>query len=303
MAPLSADRPISSLPLLKIATTMTVADPDVAAIWPLFIQAIQRGDINVDDIEPLLEALRRRGNHDVPGLRLRAEPDGGETILVASGLDSGRCAAEALVAAIEELRDGTAAVAPGAQPDGGNDGDDILGQLGRFFEQLPTTLPTGDELRSRLSTVRSAVGRLVSNAFSSEPGADQRAAEQTASLEAAIGQAGDDLARWTEARGDELTRALADVRDVAPARVAEGLRTLADWLEKRGTTADADATASADAGPDIGSRPGADTAAHIDALFASLGKSFGALFSPPAPGTDDDGDEPPPRLSKPDGDN
>ena len=233
----SSDRPVSSLPLLKVATTMTVADPDVAAVWPMVIQAIQRGDISADGVEPLLEALRKREDHGVPGLRFRVDPDDAETVAVAGGLDSGRCAAESLVAALEELRDGAAAVAShttegeaAANPDIPG-GADILAQLGSFFQQLPATLPSGDELRTRFATVRSAFGQIVSNAFS--PDADKVAAARSAELEKALAEAGDDITRWTEARGEELNRALADVRDVAPARLAEGLRNVADWLEKR----------------------------------------------------------------------
>jgi hypothetical protein len=291
----SSDRPVSSLPLLKVATTMTVADPDVAAIWPMVIQAIQRGDISGDGVEPLLAAIRRREDHGVPGLRFRVEPAGGETILVAAGLDSGRCAAESLVAALEELRDGAAAVASSttldevaADPDIPGAGADILGQLGKFFEQLPATLPTGDELRDRFATVRTAFGQIVSNAFAAAPEADKVAAEKTKVLESAIEQAGDDIARWTEARGEELNRALADVRDVAPARIAEGLRNVADWLEKRA----ADIRPAAGAPPaELGPGPRGD----LDRFFSSLEKSFGALFKPdPDQDRPADGDDPKP---------
>jgi hypothetical protein len=279
MTPPTADRPVSSLPLLKVATTMTVADPDVAAVWPMVIQAIQRGDISGDGVEPLLTAIRRREDHGVPGLRFRVEPAGGETILVAGGLDSGRCAAESLVAALEELRDGAAAVASStavdeaaAEPDIPGAGADILGQLGKFFEQLPGTLPSGDELRDRFATVRSAFGQIVSNAFAAAPEADKVAADKARTLESAIEEAGDDIVRWTEARGEELNRALADVREVAPARIAEGLRNVADWLDKRA----ADLRPTSEPPAQLGAGPQGD----LDRFFSSLEKSFGALFKP-----------------------
>jgi hypothetical protein len=284
----SSDRPVSSLPLLKIATTMTVADPDVAAVWPMIIQAIQRGDISADGVEPLLDALRRRADHGVPGLRFRIDPDDAETVAVAGGLDSGRCAAESLVAALEELRDGAAAVAshtaegeavPNPDIPGGTD---LLAQLGSFFQHLPGTLPSGDELRSRFATVRSAFGQIVSNAFA--PDADKVAADKSAELEKALAETGEEITRWTEARGEELNRALADVREVAPARLAEGLRSVADWLEKRAT----------DLRPADGGETGEGVKGDLDRFFTSLEKSFGALFvqdvqkpdAPADPGTD-----------------
>jgi hypothetical protein len=116
--------------------------------------------------------------------------------------------------------------------------------------------------------VRSAFGQIVSNAFAAD--ADKVAADKSAELEKALAETGDDITRWTEARGEELNRALADVREVAPARLAEGLRSVADWLEKRAT--DLRPAEGGETGESVNSQ------SDLDRLFSSLEKSFGALF-------------------------
>ena len=236
-----------------LAATQIIADAEVAHCWELIRDGIQSSLLGTGNLGKLLASLRAGDGMTLNELTIEVESPGSDRALVAIVKDQRTCSAPALIDELERLAARAGGASPPGHPSSGGDAPagappdtgstasaapDLLGLLAGLLGTTPDRL-AGDPAayRAHVERVRAAAARwreVLANPHT-DPAA--RAAAE-AELREVLTASGEHAASSATARGADLERAL-HATGADPDRIAEALRTIADWLEQRTPTASA----------------------------------------------------------------
>jgi len=244
--------------LVDLARAQRIDDPNVAAAWQGFVEALDCRWFMPADLDRVIEAVRARQSVGNEEFFFDFDPPGSDEVISRFVGDEHVVPADAIVAELERLRQRYrgGSDAPAAPPSGGTGGTppagggaptagaadapvpDLLGFLQGLVGN-PSVAPAGDALQARLKDVGATVVRIVSAMQSNDPAARARAADEAAALQRTLAAAGGDAARWSQEQRDEVARAVEAAGGADVDRLAQGLRTIAAWLEQRSPQAGA----------------------------------------------------------------
>ncbi|HET7503924.1 MAG TPA: hypothetical protein VFK02_23040 [Kofleriaceae bacterium] len=229
-----------------LAATQLIADAEVAHCWELVRVGIQTQKLGTGNLGKLLDHLRAGNGMTLDELTIEVEPPGSGRAVVAILDDQRTCPAPVLIDELERLAARAGTASPPGRPTGGSppagappgtgslagSGPDLLGLLAGLLGATPDRL-AGDPAayRAHVERVRAAATRwreVLASPLSD--GAARATAE--AELRAVLAASGEHAAATATSRGGDLEGTLRAI-GVDPARIAEALRTIAEWLEQR----------------------------------------------------------------------
>jgi hypothetical protein len=285
-----------------LAATQIIADAEVAHCWELIRDGIQTSKLGTGNLGKLLAHLRAGNGLGLDELTIEVDPPGSDRALVAILDDQRTCSAPALIEELERLAGRAGGSSPPSHPSSGGDAPagappdtgsttsgapDLLGLLAGLLGTTPDRL-AGDPAayRDHVERVRAAAARwreVLTNPHSG----DAARATAEAELRAVLAVSGEHAAASATTRGGDLESALR-AAGIDTGRIADALRTIADWLEQRTPAAAAAvdrllAALDAAAAPFLGRLTPAAAEAERDArIRESARAAIAARLKPPS---------------------
>jgi hypothetical protein len=285
-----------------LAATQIIADAEVAHCWELIRDGIQYSKLGTGNFGTLLAHLRAGNGMTLDELTIEIDPPGSDRALVAVLDDQRTCSAPALIDELERLATRAGGSGPPGQPSSGGDapagappdtgstagdGPDLLGLLAGLLGTTPDRL-AGDPAayHAHVERVRAAAARWREVLADPHSDDDARAATE-AELRAVLAVSGERAASSATTRGGDLESAVR-AAGIDTGRIAEALRTIADWLEQRTPAAGAAvdrliAALDAAAAPFLGRlTPAAAEAERDSRIRESARAAIAARLKPPS---------------------